>query len=361
MLDDFSAFALTHFPGLLPQHTSHLLQISDGPLERTPASFLRKFWPHKPPEFEESWNAFLKTLPTLKRDFERYQAQGLGMVTCFSEDYPEALKQIPAAPLVLFYQGDLSVLHGDLLLGVVGTRRITSYGKAIMEDVIPKVCEAGLTTVSGLAFGVDAWAHELTLKARQKTVAVLARGVDQASPARHQRLFEKILHHGGCVVSEFPFSRGIQAYDFPRRNRIISGLSQGTLVVEAPVKSGALITAHYAVEQNRNVYAVPGSLQQKMSEGCLQLIQQGATMVRDAKDILQDYDVCLEEQRQPELPMLSGIEKRIFEYCAEEPRHFDEILDAFPQPAAELSVLVSKLEIKGCLKNLGQAQYASQI
>lgn len=291
---------------------------------------------------------------------KRYQSilrQGIKIVTYRDPDYPPKLLQISNFPILFYYRGSLEALHQSRTLSVVGSRKMTRYGVQVIEELIPLLVREGLVIVSGLARGIDAEAHQVCLKAGGKTVAVLAQGVDHAYPPENQFLFNQIIKEGGCVLSEFPFlTEGFDKVFFPRRNRLVSGLSNGVLVVEAGEKSGALITARYALEQNRNVYAIPGSLNQQMSQGCLQLIRDGAKLVIRAADILEDYGICRNEK--PSVPRAdlmpevfeTPLEKKIFELCAQKAQLMDEIIDCVGEPASYVSATITKLQLAGRLK-----------
>jgi DNA processing protein len=218
--------------------------------------------------------------------------------------------------------------------------------------------EKGVTIVSGMAFGVDAAAHQACLNASGKTVAVLAQGVDRSYPSGNSQIFSEICRHG-CVVSEFafPVKKGGETFLFPRRNRIISALSDTVLVVEAGKNSGALITATYALEQNRTVFAVPGTIYQNMSEGCLDLMRQGAGVATSAQVLLDDLGLK-EMNRSPPINRATTdffetpLEKNIFLLCEKSPHAMDDLLDHIDESAAAVSATVTKMELMGRLKTI---------
>ena len=197
---------------------------------------------------------------------ERFKALQARLLFIEDPDYPAALKEIPSPPVFLFVRGILDPLHKAI--AVVGTRRITAYGCFATEKIVSELVYAGCTIVSGMAIGVDACAHQQTLTDHGHTVAVLASGVDYFTPYQNQFLGEQILAGGGAIVSEYPFNTKPEPYHFPQRNRIISGLCRGTVVIEGGIHSGALITARYALDQGRDLFAVPGNLQQPGMAGC---------------------------------------------------------------------------------------------
>ncbi len=205
--------------------------------------------------------------------------------------YPERLRQCSNAPLYLFAQGNISLL-GSNQLAVVGSRTCTYYGKFWAEELVSALVQHNLTITSGLALGIDTVAHRTTIATQGNTIAVLGSGFNQFYPTENRKLSEVILENNGLILSEFLLNTPPKAKNFPRRNRIISGLALGTLVVEASLRSGSLITARYALEQNRNIYAVPGSLGNPESEGCHWLIQQGGLLVKSADDILDDLQIA---------------------------------------------------------------------
>lgn len=203
--------------------------------------------------------------------------------------YPPLLKELYDPPLVLFVQGDLALLSSPQI-AIVGSRGATITGRELTQVFAYQLSEQGLTITSGLAIGIDGNAHQAALKADGKTIAVVATGLDTVYPSRHRSLVQKILAQGGAIVSEFPPGTLAKPGHFPRRNRIISGLSLAVLVVEAEMQSGSLITARTALEQNREVFAMPGNVANPMSKGCHWLIKQGAKLVDEIADIMSELD-----------------------------------------------------------------------
>ena len=215
------------------------------------------------------------------------------VVTCIDEHYPSALAEISRRPSLLYVAGNMDILQTPQL-GVVGSRHCTHYGKQWGSWFTQQLALSGLTITSGLARGIDGVAHRAALEVQGKTVAVLGSGLQHIYPKSHQALAREIIAGGGALISEFPLDTAPHAVNFPRRNRIISGLSLGVLVVEATLKSGSLVTARYALEQNRNVYALPGALGNPGSEGTHWLIQQGALLVAHPNNILEDLHSTLQ-------------------------------------------------------------------
>lgn len=286
-------------------------------------------------------------------------------VTLHDDTYPKLLKKIPDAPPVLFFKGSLE--PDQLSLAVVGSRSITDYGKSAIDSLIPPLARAGITIVSGLAFGVDAYAHNACIEANGRTIAVLASGLDTQNiyPSHHRYLVDTIIASGGLVVSEFPIGIAPIKAHFPQRNRIIAGLTQATIVIEAAKKSGSLITAGQALEYNRDVGAVPGSIFSNMSHGCNHLLQQGAQAITSPLDVFELLGI----ETKP-TDTISAVETR--EACTPEasqllalishtPTHIDTLLEKTIKSASELAPLLMELEIKGYIKNTGGSKYALKI
>ncbi|MGK3125423.1 DNA-protecting protein DprA [Candidatus Pantoea formicae] len=214
------------------------------------------------------------------------------LVACIDSHYPAQLMEISRRPVLLYVAGNVDILHTPQL-AVVGSRHCSHYGKDWGHWFTQQLSLSGLTITSGLARGIDGIAHRAALEAQGKTVAVLGSGLQHIYPKSHKKLAQEIIDHGGALVSEFPLDTAPHSVNFPRRNRIISGLSQGVLVVEASLKSGSLVTARCALEQNRNIYALPGALGNHGSEGTHWLIQQGALLVAHPNNILEDLHSTL--------------------------------------------------------------------
>jgi len=267
-----------------------------------------------------------------------------------SKSYPRLLKHIPEPPEVLFCRGDISLLHTECF-AVVGTRSITPYGKEATRQIIPGLAKH-FTIVSGLALGVDAVAHEATLDCGGKTIAVLGSGIDLITPETNLRLGQDILKSGGLIISEHPTKKPAGKHSFPERNRIISGLSKGVLVVEADEKSGSLITARLASEQNRDVFAVPGNIFSSKSMGPHKLIRLGAKLVASAHDILDDYSklpltksASLSTTDPTHATILAVLEKH-------GPLNIDDIIEETTFGAPEVMGALALMEIQGHIKQM---------
>ena len=273
------------------------------------------------------------------------------------KNYPKLLKGIKDPPEVLYVRGELN--PEENCFAVVGTRMASAYGKQVALEIAGDLAEAGLTIVSGMAPGIDTFVHQATLERKGRTIAVLGTGLDEKSiyPQSNLKLAKKILETGGCLISEYPPGTPGSKFTFPNRNRIISGLSLGVLVVEAKQKSGALITAHHAFEQKRKVFAIPGSIHSLNSKGCHYLIKKGAKLVENANDILKELN--LPELTSPGL-MRSETEEEnlILGVLKEGVLDIDKIIEKTKLSAATVASTLAVLEIKGKVRNLGGNTYA---
>jgi len=295
-----------------------------------------------------------------EKELEFFQKENLKAICFFSEKYPKRLNEIYSAPALLFTKGDTEILNENSL-AVVGTRKISNYGKQILPDLIHELIKNEITIVSGLALGIDSLAHTCTIDSNGKTIAVLGSGLDNGNiyPASNRYLAEKIIDSGGLLLSEFPIGTMPLKHHFPARNRIISGLSLGTLVVEAGQTSGALITAKFALDQNREIFSIPGPIHSKTSSGTNNLIKQGAKLVQKADDILEELNIeKIEEysENQKILPS-SPIEEKIIESLDSEPKHIDKIVKLTGLSAAEINSNLTIMEMKGMIKNLGNQNF----
>ena len=277
--------------------------------------------------------------------------------------YPELLRQIYDPPVFLWGRGRLQA-EDERALAIVGTRRCSDYGRRVARELAAACVQHGFTVVSGLAFGIDAAAHQGALDAGGRTVAVLGSGVDRIYPQQHVRLAQQIIRQG-ALLSEYPLGAAPDAGNFPRRNRVVSGLSLGTIVVESFESGGALITARLALEQNREVFAVPSPIYSRTGEGCNRLIQRGhAKLVLSIEDVLDELnvaDVPSDDPPEPEAPSpaaaLSEDERVLFEELSDEPLHLDALCDrAGMDPATALVHLLS-LEFKGAVRQLAGKQF----
>ena len=278
-------------------------------------------------------------------------------ITIDSPNFPEILKKIPSAPKILYFKGEMLPIENRL--AIVGTRRYSSYGKQVALEMAGALTEAGLIIVSGLAPGIDTFAHQAVVERGKRTVAVLGTGLDRKSiyPQINLRLAEKIFENGGCLISEYPpGTRGTQ-FTFPQRNRIISGLSLGVLVVEAKEKSGSLITANFAINQKRKLYAIPGPIFSSNSKGPNLLIKRGAKLVENANDILEDLGLT----RNIENKNFTGDteeERLILEALKEGSLYIDKIIEKTNLDASLVARTLAILEINSKVRNLGGNVYS---
>jgi len=283
--------------------------------------------------------------------------RGIKVVSLLDRDYPANLRQISDAPPVLYYKGSL-LPQDDLAIAVVGARYATVYGRQVTEGLVLELVNAGLTIISGLARGIDSIAHRAAIDAGGRTIAVLGSGVDLIYPPENKSLAEKIVQNG-AVVSEFPLGFPSVPSNFPARNRIISGLSLGVLVTEAAVDSGSLITAGCAAEQGREVFAVPGPVNSKMSVGCNNLIKEGVHPATEAADILQVLDIERKQRQQEtrnqklETKNLTKEERKILELLDGQSKHIDIIVRESGLEIDKVSAALSMMEIRGFVKNYG--------
>jgi DNA processing protein len=288
----------------------------------------------------------------------RLENLGLDAVTLLDHDYPASLRQIADPPPVLFVKGRLPPVDTPAV-ALVGTRRATPYGRTVAERLARDLAQAGVAVVSGLARGVDTVAHQAALEAGGCTLAVLGNGLDQVYPAENSSLAGRIVGYGqGALVSEFPPGVPPDALNFPRRNRLISGLSAGAVIIEAGVRSGALITADFSLEQGRDVFAVPGSIFSAMSFGPNELLKQGATPVTCAQDILDALNTSGPAPMAHSLPRLDEDESCIWEALAGDPRHIDDLARELKRGAGEVSATLTLLELKGLARQVGAMTYA---
>jgi DNA processing protein len=273
------------------------------------------------------------------------------------KDYPQLLRQIIPATPIIYVRGHKKILNSTAV-AVVGTRKMSSYGRSATEEIVSGLVQSGISIVSGLAFGVDSVALETAVENGGKAIAVLASDLDNLSisPRSNFQLAQKIMETG-CLVSEFPLGFNVQKQNFPIRNRIISGLSLGTLVVEADTESGALITSNFALEQNREVFAIPGSIFSPVSRGTNQLIKNGAKLVNSAYDILEELNLSSLEISAPIILETTAVEEQILQLLTHEPIHIDDLIKTVKLNTATINANLTLLEMKGRVKNLGGAKY----
>ena len=294
----------------------------------------------------------------LQRYWDELKGKGIDILTLLDESYPKRLKEIDQPPPVIYVRGGLKS-DDEWAVSIVGTRRVTVYGKQITRDTSMYLAGNGITIVSGLARGVDAIAHQAALDANGRTIAVLGSGVDVIYPPEHRKLADAIIQNG-AIISDYAPGTKPEGSNFPPRNRIISGLSRATIVVEAGEKSGALITAKFSVEQGRDVFAIPGSILSPMSRGTNTLIQDGAIPLTNPKDVLDalNYSQVVEHQSaRVQLPT-DTLEINIMQALSFEPTHVDDVCTQLNMPIEKVTAALTMMELKGLVQQAGGMQYS---
>ena len=290
-------------------------------------------------------------------EMERIKARAISVLTWNDEGYPKLLRQIHSSPPVLYVKGQL-LPEDEWAVAVVGTRAATTYGKEAATRVTNGLARNGITVVSGLARGIDSAAHRAALEAGGRTIGVLGCGLDIIYPPENRRLAERVIGQG-ALVSEYPLGTPPEAGNFPPRNRIISGLSLGVVIVEAGRRSGALITADYALDQGRDVFAVPGNIFRRASQGTNVLIRDGATPVLSVEDILEALNLNMISQQQAARAVIpeNETESRLLEYLSLDPVHVDEIGRQAKLPISEVTSALTLMELKGMVRQVGGMHY----
>ena len=304
-------------------------------------------------------------------EMAKLHRQGIRALPWSSPDYPDLLKTIADPPPVLFHQGSFRP-EDRRAVAVVGTRNATSYGREACASLVAALASSGVTIVSGMARGIDGIAHRTALDAGGRTVGVMASGLDMVYPPEHRELARQVAA-SGVVVSEHPPGQRPSPQTFPRRNRILSGLTLGVLVVEAPHTSGAMWTVHWALEQGREVFAVPGSIFSPASQGVNRLVQDGAKMVLSPEDVLEELNLStlaapvpmptpmptkpVEAAPRPAATAAQGPEGDLLSLLADEPRHVDEVCRQAGMPITTVSSALTLLELKGLVRQVGAMHY----
>lgn len=297
-----------------------------------------------------------RSLINLQDELEKIQSRGIRIITPEDETYPSLLRKIYDPPIVLYTWGRLEK-SDSVAISIVGSRQATYYGKQTAKKFGFQLAHAGLCVISGLARGIDSAAHEGALAAGGRTIAVIGSGLGKLYPRENQVLAEKISGNG-AVISEFPVDFPPQKRSFPQRNRIVAGWARGTLVIEAGARSGALITARQASDSNRDVYAVPGQIDRPTSQGANRLIQQGAKLVMDARDVIDEMPPEFPDSgKNPEIcssraKLLANSEKKIYAALSGDQIHIDEVANQVNMGVPEVSATLLKLEIKQLVKQL---------
>lgn len=304
--------------------------------------------------------AFLSLKPKINPDSEIEKLEHYKILALNSEDprYPQRLREIYDYPPILYLRGN-PLTQDEPCLSVVGTRRPSNYGRQVAEEIVRDLAQCKVTIISGLARGIDSIAHRSTLDVQGKTVAVLASGLDSIYPPENTKLARAIMEQG-TLVSEYPLGIRPKPEYFPMRNRIMSGLSLGVLVIEAGQKSGALITALQALEQDREVFAIPGSILSTVSKGTNKLIQQGAKLVCNFNDILEELNLATITPQQLDIKEFTASnesENKILKQLGAEPVHIDEICRQSGLSMAEVGSTLAMLELKGVTRQIGNMNY----
>jgi DNA processing protein len=304
--------------------------------------------------------SFFEVRSTLDLDhyLQLVEKQNIRVVTWEDSDYPAALREIPAAPPLIFVRGRLEPVD-QWSIAVVGTRRHTAYGRLMTRELVTGLVQNGISIVSGLARGIDGIAHKTALEQGGRTIAVLGCGIDKVYPPEHRELAHEIVLGNGALLSDYPLGTEPDSKHFPARNRLISGLSLGVVIIEAGEKSGALITAKFAVEQDRDVFAVPGNINSPASIGPNRLIQQGAKLVLGIEDILEELNLRMVAEKAaaqvvlPETPE----EAALLSSLSAQPLHIDELGRITGLSSSLISSTLTLMELKGMVQQVGGMNY----
>ncbi|MGD8752989.1 MAG: DNA-processing protein DprA, partial [Anaerolineales bacterium] len=296
---------------------------------------------------------------SLDRVWEKIESQEITVLTWDDENYPDRLREIPSSPPVLYLRGEYRP-DDEWAVAVVGTRKFTSYGRQITEEIVGTLALRGVTIESGLARGIDGIAHRVAIDAGGRTLAVMGSGVDRIYPPEHRRLADSITFNG-ALISDYPLGTAPEGSNFPPRNRIISGLSIAVIVIEAGKRSGALITASFAAEQGRDVFAVPGNINAPQSKGTNMLISKGAQPLLDPQDILESLDLTMVVEQRTARTVLpkDAIEAQLYNILKHEPLHVDDICSQTDLPIEKVTSTLALMELKGMVRQIGGMRYMS--
>ncbi|HBV57856.1 MAG TPA: DNA-protecting protein DprA [Candidatus Magasanikbacteria bacterium] len=304
---------------------------------------------------------FIETRTKINPDteWEKIEKENIKIVTPENAAYPPLLKEVYDLPAMIYVKGALPDGGDKSPLAVIGSRKVSQYGRQVIDEIVTALASQGITIVSGLALGADACAHAATLQVGGRTIAVLGSGVDQFCPHTNHRLAEQILANNGAVISEFPLGALPLRQNFPMRNRLISGMCLGVLVIEAAVDSGSLITAKLALDQNREVFSIPGSIFSPLCAGTNNLLKMGAHVVTSSEDILDELNLERAEKLLEDRPIKadSPEEAAILKIITREPKHIDNITKDSTLSASSTLSTLTLLEIKGRVKNMGGMMY----
>lgn len=300
----------------------------------------------------------------IEKVFNEVEKRSIGFLTFEDENYPQMLKEIYNPPAVLYYKGDLNRINFDKTLAVVGSRKSSTYAKDALKLILSGLRNTDITIVSGLAAGIDTAAHNLAIEFGLKTVGVIASGFDYTYPASNKKLYEDLEREHGVIFSEYYPTFEPLKYRFPQRNRIVSGLSYGTLVAEASLKSGALITANLTLEQGRELMCIPGMITNPNTQGIYKLLKNGATLVTEANDILNTLDWEVQKQQNLDLKStleLSEDETKVLSHLEVEEKNFDELQTLTNMDVETLLTNLTLLELKGIIKKIDGDRYKREV
>ncbi len=282
---------------------------------------------------------------------EAFSDEEIKILTYEDEKYPDCLKEIPDYPLSLFYKGNLENIDFNYALAVVGSRNASMQAKIALDKIISGFDKTNITIVSGLAYGIDTQAHISALKNNLKTIAVIGSGLDIIYPSSNKNLFYDIVNGNGAILSEYPLKTRPMAQNFPQRNRIITGISKGTLVGEARLKSGAMISANLTLDYNRELMCIPGNITNPNTEGIYHLIKTGAAIVVNSKDILEQMNWEIKETKKEDLTLnLDDLQKKILKSISLDSKTFDEIMDDIKEDVSLAMAALTQLELSGIIK-----------
>lgn len=287
---------------------------------------------------------------------------GIKIITLKSKFYPKNFLKIPEKPLGFYVLGNLNLLNSKncLYIAVVGTRKPTFYGLKIAQKISEELSKLGVIVISGLAYGIDSCAHKSVINSKGKTIAIIGEGIITALKSTKRKLIEEIIQNDGLVISEFSNETKAMPYHFPLRNRLIAALSDGVVIVEAPIDSGALITAKYALKYNKEIFVVPGEITNKNFEGSHNLIKQGAKLITKVEDILEEFNFKLPEKI-IKTEKLTAEEEMVVEILNKKPMTIEEISRNSKKSIEDLLVILTYMEIKGLVKNYNGKFYVTQL
>ena len=299
----------------------------------------------------------LRSAINLDQVWDQLEAKGITVLIQTDENYPRRLQELEQPPPVLYMLGELTS-EDEWAVAVVGTRRVTAYGRQVAEDIAGTLARNGISVISGLARGIDSISHQAALHAGGRTIAVLGSGLDRIYPPENRRLAEQIAAHG-ALISDYAPGTPPEASNFPPRNRLISGLSLAVVIVEAGQTSGALITAAFAADQGREVFAVPGNISSPGSKGTNRLIRDGAQPLLHPEQVLEALELTMvAEQRTARVVLpADAVEAQLFEALGREPLHIDEIRSRTDLPIEKVTATLALMELKGMVRQVGGMQY----